>query len=279
MRRQELISFRKLVKSILPGLLASTRTSPAGLEFHGFREYEPGEDPTYVDWAASAFTYPREFLIRLGERPRNLMVMLLVDVSHSMEYRRNLVAKLWKALQEEAVGEEHQVGILFIGEGVSGAVEPSIGIPPFAWQLRMMPDADAPATHLGRAFDYLLQHWRAFSQVAVVLSDCLFDADYRASLRRYLKHGNEAVFIILRGGLEEDPGLPPGATLAFKDCETGTTRLIRGCLPLSKVYASHVALLKELEVRWAVVRDAGERGVLVDELYRAFGGKDKVEIS
>ena len=126
-KNQELIRFRKLARSVLPGHFLSKGVDPSGLEFQGLREYEPGEPTETIDWNASGTTYPREILMRLGERRRNIMVVFVVDATRSMENRRELISAIWEALWEEASEAGHQVAWVLAGKSAKEIVRPNVG--------------------------------------------------------------------------------------------------------------------------------------------------------
>ncbi|MFY9461624.1 MAG: DUF58 domain-containing protein [Candidatus Sungiibacteriota bacterium] len=275
-KNQELIRFRKLARSILPGHFLSTGVDPAGLEFQGLREYEPGESTETIDWNASGMTYPREVLMRLGERRRNIMLAFAVDATRSMEHRRELISNIWEALWEETSDAGHQAACLFIGGAVKEIVRPNVGgarLERLSDELRNTPFSEGH-TDLSRTFEFLLKRYRTLSQVAVIVSDFLFPADYAESLMRFRAYGNEAAFLILHEGKEADLGLPAWSFVGVKDSETGAEALVTKACSREEVLGSHIALLSECGAGWAVLDDSGARDEALEEkLRQAFSYK------
>src|SRR5438309_1869123 len=81
-----------LAKVVVEGFLSGLHKSP----FHGFsvefaehREYVPGDDLKYLDWALYART--DHFYIKRFEEETNLRGTILLDASASMSYGTGLV--------------------------------------------------------------------------------------------------------------------------------------------------------------------------------------------
>ncbi len=74
-------------RRLVEGLYAGTHASPqrgAGIEFHDYRPYTPGDDPNAVDWKLWGRT-DRHY-IRRYQRYTDLHLYLMVDVSASMGF-------------------------------------------------------------------------------------------------------------------------------------------------------------------------------------------------
>lgn len=269
-KNQELIRFRKLARSILPGHFLSKGVDLSGLEFQSLREYEPGESTETIDWNASGTTYPRVRIMRLGERRRNIMLAFIVDATRSMEYRRDIIVSIWEALYEEISEAGHQATCLFISNSIKEIIRPNVGsIKPerFSSKLRNDPFSEG-RMDLGSAFDFLLKRYRTLSQVAVVVSDFLFPTDYRESLARFNKAGNETSFIILSESSEGDISLPLWSFVGVKDRETGEEAPVIRSRPSEEVLASHISLFNEYGAGWATLDEFGIRDEAMEEKLR-----------
>lgn len=269
-KNQELIRFRKLARSILPGHFLSKGVDPAGLEFQGLREYEPGESTETIDWNASGTTYPREVLMRLGERRRNIMVIFVVDATRSMESRRELISAIWEALYEEASEAGHQVAWVLAGKRAREILRPNVGGVKLARMAAEIPTLDfaEEETNISQALAALLKRYRAFSQVAVVISDLLFSADYKDSLRRFRRAGNETAFLILGDQAEEDLSLPLWSFAGARDSETGEDAFVKSSRPREEVIGPHIAILNECGAGWALIDETGTRQEILEEKLR-----------
>ncbi|MFA9479957.1 DUF58 domain-containing protein [Phycisphaerales bacterium AB-hyl4] len=74
-------------KTLVDGLYAGGHASPrhgAGMEFHDYRPYVPGDDLSAVDW--KLFGRTDRYYLRRDRRYSDLHVQLLVDVSASMDF-------------------------------------------------------------------------------------------------------------------------------------------------------------------------------------------------
>jgi Uncharacterized conserved protein (some members contain a von Willebrand factor type A (vWA) domain) len=102
-REYELIHQLSLVvKQRMHGLVTGEQRSPArggGIEFADYREYQPGDDIRQVDWAV--FMRLRRLLVKLCAEERELTLILMLDVSSSMNF--GVPDKLWVAKRIAAV--------------------------------------------------------------------------------------------------------------------------------------------------------------------------------
>ena len=78
-----MLTAKRLVDGLYAGGHASRRFG-AGLDFHDYRPYTPGDDPGDVDWKLYGRT-DRHYLKRY-QRQTDLHLYLLVDASASMRY-------------------------------------------------------------------------------------------------------------------------------------------------------------------------------------------------
>src|SRR6476469_10637513 len=62
--------------------LRNARARGAGLEFHDFRHYQPGDDLRSIDWNFEAGL--RQLVVRVFRAEGQLQLHLLVDISQSM---------------------------------------------------------------------------------------------------------------------------------------------------------------------------------------------------
>ena len=90
----------RLVRTHLAGAYASAFHGP-GMAFEELRHYCPGDDVRQIDWHATARM--REPFVRRFIEERELRVMLIVDVSRSMDVGAG------EHLSDEEVDEDGQV--------------------------------------------------------------------------------------------------------------------------------------------------------------------------
>lgn len=74
---------RRLVDGLYAGHHASTRHGP-GLEFHDYRPYCPGDDPSKIDW--KLFGRTDRYYLRRHRQHTDQQVYLLLDATASMDF-------------------------------------------------------------------------------------------------------------------------------------------------------------------------------------------------
>src|SRR3954463_3383105 len=88
-----------------------------GMSFKEVREYEPGDDPRFIDWNVSArmgHTFSKIF-----EEERELSVYLLIDVSASSLFgtfrqsKKDLMTEMCAVLAFSAISNNDKVGVVF----------------------------------------------------------------------------------------------------------------------------------------------------------------------
>lgn len=118
-RRIELTA-RRLTTATLSGQYRASFRGQ-GLEFDDFREYQPGDDPRFIDWKVTARTgspYVRRF-----HEEREQVLLLAVDTSASMRYassksnysKLEYVALISAVLAYSAARNGDNVGLLLYG--------------------------------------------------------------------------------------------------------------------------------------------------------------------
>ncbi len=74
---------RRLVDGLYAGHHASTRQGP-GIEFHDYRQYTPGDDPSKIDW--KLFGRTDRYYLRRHRQHTDQQVYLLLDATASMDF-------------------------------------------------------------------------------------------------------------------------------------------------------------------------------------------------
>ena len=128
--RQIEIHTDRLANDVFAGAYQSTFKGQ-GMEFAEVREYQAGDDVRTIDWRVSARAgrpYVRKYV-----EERELTVMLVVDVSHSMRFgtgeqeKRELAAELCAMLGFAATRNNDRLGLLLAAGDVEHYVPPSRG--------------------------------------------------------------------------------------------------------------------------------------------------------
>ena len=220
------IKSRRTVNSIMAGQYKSVFRG-SGIEFEEVREYSPGDDVKALDWKVSA-RLGRPF-VKLYKEERESIVMLLIDMSASLEFGTLSGAKLDRAaevasvLAFNAIKNNDKVGVLFFTDRVEKYIPPKKGSG-HIWRVIKEIFTFSPngkQTDVAGALDYLgkILNKRAF---VFVLSDFL-DKDYLKSLRS-LRQKHEVIGIMIhdKGGYQ----LPGKGIILLHDEETGQQMLV-----------------------------------------------------
>lgn len=198
-----------------------------GTDFSEIREYLPGDDIRKIDWNTTART--GELHIRSFLAERDLVVMLLLDVSGSMAFgsgatpKREIEALVAAVLALSTIVKNNKVGFISFTDRVEQYLRPRRGKLQF---LRVVDGILAEPKGCGTDLAVALELLDASVQrsLSFVISDFLFSANGLPKLRS-IKQRHDIVPIIV-----EDPRetwLPPGSGLVrFGDMETGEEMLV-----------------------------------------------------
>ena len=102
-----------------------------GMSFAEVREYQPGDDVRDIDWNVSA-RFDRTY-VKVYEEERELTVMLLIDVSGSLEFgsqertQRDMITEIAATLAFSAIRNNDKIGVLFFSDLVEKFIPPAKG--------------------------------------------------------------------------------------------------------------------------------------------------------
>ncbi|MCW8800764.1 MAG: DUF58 domain-containing protein, partial [Desulfobacter sp.] len=94
------IKSRKTVNTLMAGQYRSVFKG-SGIEFEEVREYAPGDDVKAIDWNVSART--GKVFVKLFREERESIVMLLIDMSASLNFGTHSGSKLEKVAELASV--------------------------------------------------------------------------------------------------------------------------------------------------------------------------------
>ena len=95
-----------------------------GMAFSEVREYQYGDDVRDIDWNVTA-RFGKPF-VKVFEEERELTVMLLVDVSGSLDFgtqkqsKRDLLTEIAATLAFSAIQNNDKIGVIFFSDKVAG---------------------------------------------------------------------------------------------------------------------------------------------------------------
>jgi len=130
LKRLEVISKRG-ISGMLAGEFRSILKG-RGLEFHGYRNYNPAEDDAkHIDWKASLRS--RYLVVKELVEERNNNIMFLIDVSSTMSFgsidklKNEYVIELFASLAHTLLGEGDSVGLAMFTDKINYFRIPNIG--------------------------------------------------------------------------------------------------------------------------------------------------------
>ncbi|MDZ4203692.1 MAG: DUF58 domain-containing protein [Bacteroidales bacterium] len=219
--RQIEIKTRGLTNHIFSGQYHSAFKGK-GMTFSEVREYQYGDDIRSIDWNVTArFNHP---FVKIFDEERELIVMLLIDVSGSNEFgskkqfKEELMTEIAAVLAFSAIQNNDKVGVIFFSDRVEKFIPPKKGTTHILRIIRELLDfkPQSQKTDITEALRFLNNALKKRS-VVFLLSDFLdkrFEDALRISAR---KHDLVALRIYDR----RETQLPKMGLVNFVSKETG----------------------------------------------------------
>lgn len=194
-----------------------------GMAFAEVREYQYGDDIRDIDWNVTA-RFHRPY-VKVFEEERELTVMLLVDVSGSLNFgtrtqTKNEMATLIAAtLAFSAIQNNDKIGVIFFSDKIEKYIPPKKGRKHILYIIREMLDfhPESRKTDIGMAFEFLgrMQKHRC---TAFVISDFYDKQDFNKPLQVCCAR-HDVICLQLYDPLQKK--LPNVGLLRIRDAETG----------------------------------------------------------
>ena len=193
------------------------------MAFSEVREYQFGDDVRDIDWNVTA-RFHRPF-VKVFEEERELTVMLLIDVSGSLDFgttkqlKRDMVTEIAATLAFSAIQNNDKIGVIFFSDRIEKYIPPQKGRKHILYIIREMLNFEPQSkkTDLSMTFEYLTRVMKRRC-TAFVLSDFYQRGDFLKPLQiANSKHDLVAIQVY-------DPlakRLPDVGLLKVKDGETG----------------------------------------------------------
>lgn len=158
-----------------------------GMAFAEVREYQYGDDVRDIDWNVTA-RFHRPF-VKVFEEERELTVMLLVDVSGSLDFgtmhqmKRDLATEIAATLAFSAIQNNDKIGVIFFSDQIEKYIPPKKGRKHILYIIREMLDFHPKSrrTDVGHALEYLTRVMKRHC-TAFVISDFYDAKDYQHTL-------------------------------------------------------------------------------------------------
>ncbi len=225
--RQIEIKTRGLSSNIFAGQYHSAFKGH-GMAFSEVREYQYGDDVRDIDWNVTArFDKP---YVKVFEEERELTVMLLIDVSGSLDFgtvhqmKRDMVTEIAATLAFSAIQNNDKIGVIFFSDKIEKFIPPQKGRKHILYIIRELLSfkPESRLTDVKLAVEYLTNVIKKRC-TAFLISDFIVEQDFKNPLTiANRKHDLVAIQVYDRR-VEE---LPDVGLMKVADAETGHTQYI-----------------------------------------------------
>ena len=194
-----------------------------GMAFSEVREYQFGDDVRDIDWNVTA-RFHKPF-VKVFEEERELTVMLLIDVSGSLDFgtkgqmKRDVVTEIAATLAFSAIQNNDKIGVIFFSDRIEKYIPPKKGRRHILYIIREMLNFEPESwkTDVGMAAEFLTRVMKRRC-TAFILSDFYQNGDFLKPMQiANSKHDVVAIQVY-------DPfmkRLPDAGLLKVRDAETG----------------------------------------------------------
>lgn len=154
------IKTRGLSQNIFAGQY-HTAFKGRGMAFAEVREYQFGDDVRDIDWNVTA-RFRRPY-VKVYEEERELTVMLLIDMSGSLDFgttcrtKNDMATEIAATLAFSAIQNNDKIGVVFFSDRIEKYIPPKKGRKHILYIIREMLDfhAESRRTDVGMAVKYL----------------------------------------------------------------------------------------------------------------------------
>lgn len=219
--RQIEIKTRGLSRNIFAGQYHSAFKG-RGMAFSEVREYNYGDDIRDIDWNVTA-RYNKPF-IKIFEEEREMTVMLLIDVSGSLDFgtqnatKRDIVTEIAATLSFSAIQNNDKIGVIFFTNKIEKFIPPKKGKKHILYIIRELLDFQPTETQtdLTMALKFLTNAIKKRC-TAFLISDFLDVFDYQNALT-IANRKHDLVALQIYDKLEVE--LPSVGLMKMVDAET-----------------------------------------------------------
>ena len=194
-----------------------------GMAFSEVREYQFGDDVRDIDWNVTA-RFHRPY-VKVFEEERELTVMLLIDVSGSLDFgtqkqmKRDMVTEIAATIAFSAIQNNDKIGVVFFSDKIEKYIPPKKGRKHILYIIREMLDyhPESKRTDVKQAVEFLSSVQKRRT-TAFILSDFYVRNDFQQSLQiANRKHDVVAIQVYDQRARE----LPDVGLMKMVDAETG----------------------------------------------------------
>ena len=225
--RQIEIKTRGLSNNIFAGQYHSAFKG-RGMAFSEVREYQYGDDVRDIDWNVTA-RYNKPF-VKVFEEERELTVILLVDVSNSLEFGTqkqfimDMVTEIAATLAFSAIQNNDKIGVIFFSDKIEKFIPPKKGRKHILYIIRELLDfkPESKKTDIKVAIEYL-SHVIKKRCTAFILSDFI-DENLNSTALTIANRRHDLIAIQVYD--KRIAELPDVGLMNVRDAETGAEQWI-----------------------------------------------------
>ena len=158
-----------------------------GMSFSEVREYQYGDDVRDIDWNVTArFNKP---YIKVFEEERELTVMLLVDLSDSLDFgtqvqtKREMLTEIAATIAFAAIQNNDKIGVIFFTDRIEKFIPPQKGRKHILYIIRELLNFEpqSKGTDIKIPLEFLTNALKK-KCTAFLLSDFICNSDYRNAM-------------------------------------------------------------------------------------------------
>lgn len=199
-----------------------------GMAFSEVREYQYGDDVRDIDWNVTA-RFHRPY-VKVFEEERELTVMLLIDVSGSLDFgtqrqmKRDMVTEIAATIAFSAIQNNDKIGVVFFSDRIEKYIPPKKGRKHILYIIREMLDfhPESRRTDVKQALEFLTSIAKRRC-TAFVLSDFYVRQDFLQTLQ-ICNRKHDVVALQVYDVLARQ--LPDVGLMRVVDAETGHEQYI-----------------------------------------------------
>ena len=194
-----------------------------GMAFSEVREYQYGDDVRDIDWNVTArFNKP---YVKVFEEERELTVMLLVDMSASLDFgtsgmsKKNMVAEIAATLAFAAIQNNDKIGAIFFTDRIEKFIPPQKGRKHILYIIREVLgfEPESKQTDITVPLQYLTNAIKKRC-TTFVLSDFIDERDFKSALTIANRKHDVVAIQVYDKRVEE---LPDVGLMKMADPESG----------------------------------------------------------
>jgi uncharacterized protein (DUF58 family) len=230
-----------------------------GMAFSEVRDYQVGDEVRTIDWNVTArYNSPH---VKVFEEERELIVMLVIDISGSSEFgaqtksKKDLALEIAAVLAFSAISNNDKVGAIFVSDHVERYIAPEKGRQHALIILRELIEikAKGKGTNLNEGLKFLRNTQKKRS-ISFVISDFIDSNDFMEGMR-VTRRRHDTIAIKISD--EAESILPSAGFIRLFNAETGETTWVNSSS--SEVRERYEKQFKEKEDQ--VIKDFKRSGI------------------